>query len=158
MKVAASSPERLVVEDRPWFLWITLPFLGAPALFAALTGQVDGWLETLLVFTVGVGIFWILWYFAPFQRFTFDRASNTFIHDVHRITGHKRWERPLSDIRRAADEGHWSDGSRLERITLLTNDGRHPLESGYSSGSRKDVVTAINKWLDGSGGPQEKES
>lgn len=147
MKVTEDSVDRLVVEDRPWFLWITLPILGGPALFASLTGQVDGWPTTLLVFALGLGTLWVLWRFAPFQRFIFDRRANTFTHDVYRITGHRRWERPLSDIRRAADEGHWSDGARLERVTLLTIDGRHPLESGYSGASRKRVIGAINAWL-----------
>ena len=148
MKVAETTPDRLVIEDRPWFLWIILPILGAPALFAALTGQVDGWGATILVAALGFGTFWVLWHFAPFQRFTFDRSAGTFTHEVYRLRKYRVWERPLSDIRRAADEGHWSDGSRLERVTLLTTDGRHPLESGFSSQKRKPVIEAINAWLE----------
>lgn len=147
MKVVLSTPDQLVIEDRPWFLWVTLPVLGAPAIIAALTGQVDHWAATLVVLGMGVGCFWVLWRFAPFQRITFDRATGTFTHTIHRLNGAQSWDRPLSDIQRAADEGHYSDGTRLERVTLLTNDGRHPLESGFSSQDRAGIISQINTWL-----------
>lgn len=147
MKIAQSTPDRLVIEDRPWFLWITLPVLGGAALIGALTGQVEGWGATVLVACLGAGIFGILWHFAPYQRFIFDRPSATFTHEVYRLTGQRVWSRPLADIKRAAGEGNWSDGARLERVTLLTRDGRHPLESGFSSAPRTPLIQAINDWL-----------
>ena len=148
MKVIETTPDRLVIEDRPWFLWIILTLLGTSSIIAGFGGQTAGPTETTVVFVVGLGAFGVLWHFAPFQRFTFDRSSGVFTHRVIRVTGRKTWERPLSDIRRAADEGNWRDGARLERITLLTHDGnRHPLESGFSSQSRKPVIDAINEWL-----------
>ncbi len=148
MKITRTSPDRLIIEDRPWFLWLLLPGLGAPSLFAALTGQVDGWGATLLVAALGIGALWVAWHYAPFQRFTFDRSTGTLTHQVTRLNGTKSWERPLTDIRRAADEGHYSDGSRMQRVTLLTTDGRYPLESGFTSSSRAPVIAAINDWLD----------
>lgn len=147
MKIVLSTADRLVIEDRPWFLWITLPLLGGPALFAALTGRVEGWGTTILVGCLGAGAFAVLWHFAPFQRFIFDRPAATFTHEIHRLTGRQVWTRPLADIRRAADEGNWSDGARLERVTLLTRDGRHPLESGFSSTSKAPIIKTINDWL-----------
>lgn len=151
MKVVSNSPDRLVIENRPWFLWAVFFGLGGTALFSAVTGQVGDWGTTFLVATMGTGAIWAGWRFEPFQRFVFDRQAGTFVHEVHRLTGSRTWQRPLADIRRAADEGHWSDGARLERITLLTNDGRHPLESGYGSTRRKPVIDAINEWLGDSG-------
>lgn len=127
MKIVLSTSDRLVIEDRPWFLWSILPLLGGPALFAALTGGVDGWGATILVACLGAGALGVLWHFAPFQRFIFDRPAGTFTHEVHRLNGRRVWTRPLADIRRAADEGSHSDGARLDRITLLTGDGRLPL-------------------------------
>ena len=150
MKVIESTPDLLVIEDRPWFLWIILGVLGASSVLAGFSGQTAGPTETTVVFVVGLGAFGVLWHFAPFQRFTFDRTSGVFTHRVIRVTGRRTWERPLSDIRRAADEGNRRDGARLERITLLTHDtDRHPLESGFSSQSRKPVIDAINEWLAG---------
>ncbi len=148
MKVTETSPDRLVIEDRPWFLWLAFGILGGAALISALLGLVEGgWAERLLVGLLGAGALGVGWHFAPFQRFTFDRANSTFTHDIRRITGARTWTRPLREIRRAADEGNWSDGSRLERITLLTEDGRYPMESGFTSQSRNQVIKAINAWL-----------
>ena len=147
MNIVEQTPKRLVIEDRPWFLWIILPCLGVPAVFSALTGGVDGWVATIIVLAIGIAALWVAWHFAPFQRFTFDRDAQTFTHNVTRLNGSRTWETPLSDIRRAADEGHWSDGNRLERITLLTEDGRYPLESGFTGFSRKAVIDEINSWL-----------
>lgn len=147
MKVVENSQSRLVIEDRPWFLWIVLSVIGGSALIGALTGQVDGWGTTALVAGLGAGTFWVLWRFAPFQRFVFDRTEAAFTHQVHRVTGSQNWTRSLNEIRRAAGEGNWSDGTRLERITLLTTDGRHPLESGYSSASKTPIILAINERL-----------
>lgn len=149
MKVTLTTPDRLVIEDRPWFLWISLYGLSATFFFAALTGRTGGAVITLVVLLLGAGALAVGWHFAPFQRFTFDRPSNTFTHAIRRPSGAQIWERPLSEIRRAADEGHWSDGSRMERVTLLTEDGPHPLESGFSGQSRAHVIKAINDWLGG---------
>jgi hypothetical protein len=121
--------------------------MGATTLFSAVAGQVDGAVKTVFVGALGLGILWVGWKFTPLQRFVFDRPSETFTHHVHRLNGAESWERPLSEIRRAADEGHWNEGARLQRVTLLTTDGRHPLESGFSGTSRTRVIHAINEWL-----------
>ena len=147
MKIVQTTPRRLVIEDRPWFLWLLLPVLALPSLYASLTGQIDGVWTTLLVGGLGAGMLWIVHHFAPFQRLTFDRDTGLFTHDLYRITGRARFERPLAEIKCAADEGHYSDGTRLSRVTLLTTDGRHPLESGFSSRNPKPVIQVINAWL-----------
>ena len=147
MKVTETTPERLVIEDRPWLLWVMLYGMGGGALFAALTGQADGWGVTLLVAALGLGAIWVAWHFLPFQRFTFDRPSATFTHEIRRLTGRQSWSRPLSEIRRATDEGSWSDGNRLERVTLLTKDGPYPMEAGFTGTPRAPVIRAINDWL-----------
>ena len=147
MRIVRTTPDVLVIEDRPWFLWITLPVLGAPTVVAAFTGQVDGFWTTLLVGAIGLGVFWFMHHFAPFQRFTFERETATFIHDVYRVTGHKRWTVPLGDIERAAEQAQWSDGTRLERVALITKDGKYPLESGFSNRRAQPTIDAINAWL-----------
>lgn len=147
MKVTATSDDRLVLEDRPLFLWVMLYGMGGGALIAAATGQVQGLGVTLLVAGLGLSMLWVAWRLLPFQRFVFDRPKATFTHQIRRTTGGEVWERPLSEIRRAADEGNWSEGTRMERVTLLTTDGRYPLESGFSGTPRTDVIRAINDWL-----------
>ncbi len=148
MKIVETTPDLLIIEDRPWFLWILVPVLACPPLYASVTGQVDGTWETILCFCLGVGMFWFLHHFAPFQRFTFDRTSGTFTHWIKRINGTRDWHVPLSEIQRAAEQAQWSDGTRLERVALITKGGRHPLESGFSSRRAKPMVEAINTWLE----------
>ncbi len=148
MKIVSSDVERLVIESRPWFLWLILFGLGAMAVVSALTGRVDGTFETVLVFLLGLGALWVGWRFEPFQRFEFDRATDTFTHTLTRLNGSEVWTRPLSGIERAAEEGSWSDGARSQRVTLLTKDGRYPLESGFTGFARQPLIDAINQWLD----------
>ena len=150
MRIARNTPDRLVIEDRPWFLWITLGMIGAGALLAVMTDHFSGFVERFLVTSVGAGTLVIAWRFAPFQRIVFDRTSGTLRHTLKRVTGTQTWEKPLADIERATDEGHWdSEGDRLERVTLITRDGPYPLESGFSGRSARPMVEAINAWLQG---------
>lgn len=147
MKVVDATPDRMTIEDRPWFLWITLTLLGVTALLSALTGRTEDWGTTVLVALLGLGVLWSLWHFAPFQRLVFDRTDGTFTHEVHRLNGKQVWSTSLGDIRHAIAESDCSDSSRLERVTLLTANGRHPLEPGYSSTLKAPVIQAINDWL-----------
>lgn len=147
MKVVEAHPDCLVIEDRPWFLWITVPVIAGPSLATALAGQAGDWATTLLVTALGVAIFWALWYFAPFQRFIFNRPEGTFTHEIHRLRQRLIFHRPLAEILHATAEHDCSDESRLDRVTLRTLTGRHALEFGYSSASKASAIKAINDWL-----------
>ena len=147
MRIAKNTPDKLVIEDRPWFLWITLGVIGCGALLATFTSQFSSKVERILVTCLGAGTLWIAWHYAPFQRMTLNRETGTFAHEVRRLTGSRTWEKPLTEIDRATDEGQWSDGARLERVTLITKGGPYPLQSGFSGRSARPVVEAINTWL-----------
>jgi len=149
MRVILETPEKLVIEDRPRFLAGFVWFMGLAALYAALAGQMRGTGETILVLALGIGACAIAWHFMPFQRFEFDRAGGTFTRTIARVTGKKQETRALSAIRQAASQGEWSEeGTRMERVALLTDDGPYPLEFGYSGSSRSEVIGAINAWLE----------
>ncbi|MEM0947921.1 MAG: hypothetical protein AAGK37_10975 [Pseudomonadota bacterium] len=148
MKVVEATDDRLTIEDRPWFLWLFLPPMGLGAVATALAGRYSSYGETALVLTLGLGVLWVAWYYAPFQRFVFDRASGRFTHRVGRLTGSLNFERDLSSIERAVSGPYWVDGSRLERVVLKVSDGHYPLESGFTGLSRAKVTEAINDWLD----------
>lgn len=148
MQVVEETEEKLVIEDRPWFLAGVVWLLGLAALSAAILGQLRGPGETLLVLVLGAGTTAIAWYFMPFQRFEFDRASGTLTRTIARVTGSKKEVRPLSTICQAASQGNLNDGARLERVALLTDDEPYPLEFGFSGTSRTEVIKAINAWLD----------
>ena len=147
MRITHNTAERLIIEDRPWFIAGLVWVLGLAALSAALLGQTDGTGETILVLALGVGACAIAWRFLPFQRFEFDRPNDTFRRRIARVTGAKIEARQLSTIRQAASQGNWSEGARMERVALLTDEEPYPLEFGYSGSSRAEIIEAINAWL-----------
>lgn len=147
MKVTEETEDRLLIEDRPLFLWVMLFGLGFVSLISALTGRVDGLMETVLVASLGAGMLWVGWRFEPYQAFEFNRDTGIFTHKMQRLTGSETWTRPIAEIRRATDEGNWDDGTRSHRVTLLTENGAYPLESGFTSLDRRATIDAINRWL-----------
>ncbi len=144
MRTSTNTPDRLIIEDRPWFLWAALYGMGAAAVWGALTGRVEGAFETLLVLALGLGMLWMAWRLAPYQQFTFDRTSGTFTHSIRRLgRPAETWERPLADIEKAVTQS--LEGS--ERVALSTPDGPHPLEAGFTGMGRKALTATINDWL-----------
>lgn len=147
MRITEDTQNRLLIEDRPWFLWAMFFGLGSAALIAALTGQFEGTFQTLLVAFLGALMIWVGWRYEPYQCFEFDRDTGTFTHRLRRITGSETWTRPIAEIKRATDEGNWDDGARNQRVTLLTTTGSYPLESGFTGLDRSATIDAINRWL-----------
>ena len=151
MRTVSNTPDRLVIEDRPRVLAITLWLMGLGALFAAVSGQTDGIAETLLVFILGTGVLCMAWYFFPFQRFTFDRTVGAFTRRIARVTGATVETLELDQIERAALQSQWNDGTRMDRVALLTKSGPFPLEFGFVNARRAPVVSDINSWLEQEG-------
>jgi hypothetical protein len=149
MRTVYESPDHLVIEDRPWLWAVILWLMGIAALWNVLTGQLAGALESLLVLALGTGTIWIAWGFFPYQRFTFDRTTNTFTRRIARVNGAADLTLPITRIRCAATQADWSDGARLERLVLLTAGGPYPLEYGFGSVPRELVADTINDWLSG---------
>ncbi len=147
MKIIENTSDRLIIEDRPVFLWVVLFGIGFAALASLLAGRVEGTFETIVVMALGIGVIWVGWRYEPYQVYEFDRSSGMFTHRLTRVTGSETFERSLSEINRATDEGHWDEGTRSHRVTLITKDGPYPLESGFTGIDRKKVIEAINQWL-----------
>ena len=147
MKTVSNTPTRLIVEDRPHLLAGVIWLMGLAALLAAFTGQTAGIAETLLVYALGMGTLGLAWQFFPFQRYTFDRSAGEFTRRIARVTGATTDTLPLAEIERAALQSHWSDGTRMQRVTLQTSAGPVPLEFGFVSAEREPVVAEINNWL-----------
>ena len=147
MQTASNTYKQLVIEDRPHFLAGFIWLMGLAALLAAFTGQTAGLPETLLVAALGFGTVGLAWHFFPFQRYTFDRTAGAFTRRIARVTGATVDTLPLAEIERAALQSHWSDGTRMQRVALLTKDGPLPLEFGFVSAEREPIVSDINGWL-----------
>ena len=147
MRVVENTSSRLTLEDRPRFLAGFLWFMGLLCLFTAITGKTEGLGEAIIVPALGVMTCGIAHYFFPFQRITFDRTNARMTRVLARLTGRKVTSYPLHGIRRAKLQAQWSESSRLERLALEVDTTTLPLEFGYSSASRADLVELINTWL-----------
>ncbi|MXQ09116.1 hypothetical protein GQ651_14810 [Alphaproteobacteria bacterium GH1-50] len=149
MRIIEETPDRLVLEDRPWVLWLTLVPVGATTLLAVLTGEVQGRFLPILVGLIGLGAFWVLHRYAPLQRFDFDRTLGRFTHSVRRLTGAQDWVIDLDRLEQAAEQALWHGDQRLTRIALVTEDGPHPLEAAYSGRNNGELIATITAWLNG---------
>ncbi len=147
MKIVGNTEDKLTLEDRPNFMSTCLWLMGAILLAAAydIFDQSTG--TALLVGSMGAVTLVIAWYFFPFQRIIFDQKSGQMHRRIARVTSAREEILPLTQIKSAAGQGNWSDGMRMERIVLLTNDAPYPLEFAYLGASRKPQIDAINHWL-----------
>lgn len=148
MKIVENTDRRLVIRHRPWLLAGATWAMGLAALYGAATGkQIGSLAEHLLVAALGIGVTWAAWYWFAFLRITFDRDSGRVEHRSLRPLGSRSKFLDLSGVRGARIEAQWSDGARLTRLVLDTEDGVAALEYGYGSGDRAALETAVNEWL-----------
>lgn len=148
MKITANTDSHLVIVHRPWFLAGCLWAMGLAALYATVSGTQQGGLaEQILVAVLGFGVCFAAWYWFAFLRITFDRDLGRIEHISFRPFG-TRWKYlDLARVKGAVIEASWSDGARLTRLALDTEDGRAQLEYGYGSADRTAIEVAINEWL-----------
>lgn len=148
MNVASTSYDHLTVESRPWFVTGTTWLLGVAALLGAFFTDDMGFAERLLVFVLGAGICAVAWKLMPFTSLDFDRPNGTIVVTHARVTGAKRTQYALSDIERTLVQIDNTDSAGLERLALKTTSGVTPIEFGFFSTPRKEVMTEINAWLE----------
>ena len=148
MRITKNTDRQLVIVHRPWFLAGCLWAMGLAAVYATVSGtQKGGLAEQILVALLGVGTCFAAWYWFAFLRITFDRDLGQVEHISFRPFG-TRWRYlPLDRVKGAVIEASWSDGARLTRLALDTEDGRAQLEYGYGSADRTDLEQAVNEWL-----------
>ena len=147
MKIVENTDRRLVIVHRPWVMAGIVWALGLAALYGAITGkQIHSLAEHVLVAALGVGISFAAWYWFAFLRITFDRDTGQVEHRSLRPFGSRSKFLDLARVRGARIEAQWSDGARLTRLVLDTEDGVAALEHGYSSTERA-LETAVNEWL-----------
>jgi len=157
MQVTHETPDRLVLEQRPWVLGAVLIVCIVILLALAMVlWSATAWL------TLGFGLAALLLAvcFVVFvQRVIviFDRPTGALVIRTHSLTGEDEKTLALADVARAEVETSRStstsnDGSRSVSVThrtvLVTGSGPLPLTSSSSSGSSAEInATAINRWL-----------
>ena len=146
MKVVVNEYDRLILEDTPTLFAIFIWLMGLLLLGMAATHE-EGFGIRLLLGLLGLGITAAAWKFFPFQRIPFSRSDNQITRRIARVTGAKTETLMLTEFERAASQGNWSNGTRMERVVLLSPAGAYPLEFVYSSTTRKPVIDAINIWM-----------
>ncbi len=147
MKIVENTDRRLVIVHRPWVIAGLIWMMGLAALYGAVTGkQIHSTAEHMLVAALGLGVTFAAWHWFAFLRITFDRDTGQVEHRALRPFGSHSKFLDLARVRGARIEAQWSDGVRLTRLALDTEDGVAALEYGYSSTDRA-VESAINEWL-----------
>lgn len=147
MKVKTNTPDRLTIEDRPWFVTGFTWFMGLACLSAVLFDRSMGLTERALVLVLGVGACFVAWRLMPFVSLDLDRSKGTLVVTHARVTGAEQITYALEDIVEARVQSDTTDGADLERLALKTKTDILPVEHGFSSQSRKAAVKQINAWL-----------
>jgi hypothetical protein len=159
MKIIAESPDRLMLEDRPWILGgILVGVILFFVLIALLTAQGNLWLG--LGMGLGAAMFGLA--FVVFVRrviVIFDRGARAVVIRSVSLLGQSEQTLALAHLRGAVVEtsisrssggGRRSGTSKTHRPALQTPDGLVPLTQIYSGGPGAErAAAAINAWLGG---------
>ncbi len=164
MRIVEETPDRLVLEERPWLLGIILTI--SILVFCALAFGLAGtslWLG--LGFAVATAVFALA--FIAFVRRViaiFDRPARAVVLRTASLLGQREQTIVLTDITCAEVEtsrSTSSSGGKLSGVThrtvLRTSGGPVPMTEVFSSGSGAARNAAIiNRWLGtGSAGPAD---
>jgi len=158
MRIALSSPRRLILEDRPWVLGIVLTLaILFPLLLALATLRDAPW----LAFAMGLVAVLFGAAFVAFVRrviVIFDRDAGTVVIRTASLLGQTETTRALADIsqaevetvvnRSAGTSGRSSGTSETHRTVLHVSGQLVPLTDVHSSGDSALLMAAtINLWL-----------
>ena len=148
MKVAHKSDDHLTVESKPWFITGLVWLMGLGAILGGMVNPDMALAERILVVVLGVAFCAAAWWLMPFISLDFDRPKGTLTVTHARITGAHQNLYNLADIDRSLVQYDTTDGADLERLALLTGKDVTPVEFGFSSASRRNVMAEINAWLE----------
>lgn len=157
MKVIEDTPDRLVLEDRPWLLGSVL-IIGILIFLALAMGTYD--VTIWLGIGFGLAALLLAVCFVAFVRrvlVLFDRSAGALVIRTRSLMGQGEKTLPLSDVTGAEVETSRStstnnDGgtsiSTTHRPVLATRSGAVPLTQVFSSGNGAErIAFAINAWL-----------
>ena len=154
MRITQATHDRLVIEDRPWFFAVMVWMIGLAALWAGLTGDIEGngmplWAGQLVVGAIGAGCCLFAWWAFPFQDIEFDRRHRRITRKIRRLYASRIEQEDMAGFEMARAGGSWDDGDRLERLELVLANRTWPLEWGYTSAPRARIAAQINRWYRG---------
>ncbi|MDQ3068509.1 MAG: hypothetical protein M3R55_02120 [Acidobacteriota bacterium] len=145
MKVVQQTATTLVMQDKPWFVWLVGALFVAGGLVAFLSGETKFGGGFVIA---GVGL---ILAFANTVTSTFDRGTGRFRRSLTGLLRHSELAHALDDIAGVSVEASASGHpSRSYRVALeLTSRTRVPLTPTYSSGKadKEALATAIREFL-----------
>ena len=155
MRIAETSPARLVLTDRPWFVIGAVWLVAMSPLLAALTGHgVEGPWHRALILAIGLGLVAAAWWYVTPVTVIFDRRAGTVTRQVHRITGTSARTVALGEVNRVRQVSTRSEsGARMRRLVLETGVGEIPLQTMFGASNHDSLKTAIDDWLTRPGAP-----
>ena len=151
LRVLEDTPERLVLEDRPWFLGLLL----AGCILFSVAMLIIGIVERDLLLAGAMAIFgagaWAAFNMAVRRgRLTLDRASGRAVWVVRTKTGLREESWDLTEIARAVLDTHDDEGvSYRPSLAFRTAQAPVALRAGFGpEPSARRAVEAINRFLD----------
>ena len=157
VKIVTDTPDRLVLEYRPWMLSLGLAGLCVFMMWVALDAWNSGDKGTAgLVLVIIAGLLGpALWFATERVQVVFDRREGHCILRRKRLTGCHTESHPLARITRAMVQTHkgGQDDPDSHRVALVIGpdslENRHGLTRSYRSGNGADeTVSRVNAWLD----------
>jgi len=150
MRIAVTTPDRLVVVSRPWVFTVGTTVLGAaPIVIALIKPESSGPETRIFLALLGAGIIFIAWKWMPLLTLDFDRSTGEVLLTEHRFTGNRTRAYELALVEKAMHQSSFSDNTRLERLALRIDGRPVAMEYAYVSDGRAKIAREINDWLTG---------
>jgi hypothetical protein len=151
VKVIEQSPTRLIIEDRPWLLGLSMLLLivimwgGSLFLYRIREGM-----GALILALVGTGVpLLIAVLMVQRVRLTFDRSAGTLSKTRQSVFGFSQTDYALIRLLRAeVSESSDSEGTTYRLVLKLTQpDETVPFTSYFTSGRRPErLCKVVNEW------------
>ena len=143
----SSTSEKLVLRSPNRLPQIGLAGLAVLLFYGAWNADVDDTAGRLAMAMTGIGFLAAAWFIFPKQTIVFDRLAGEVVNERRRIGRVDRQVVRLDTIRRVFVEKNDVDGAPTQRLALMTDSARVPLETAFGSSPRDDLAKQINEWL-----------
>lgn len=148
MRITENTPDRLVIQDRPYLSALLLWVAGAASL-----GFAWQWRDDLAAATAagafGALLILVAWRCLPMITIEFDRAASRVTRRATRITGLSEQRMPLVDVTSAGVKQGFFSTAGIRRLALNPKGRAFFLEYGLASMRRRRMAQDINRWLGG---------
>lgn len=156
MRIRENTPDRLIVEDQPWFLGGVLIVFVLGFVLAALTALTRGDVTATLAFVgVAAGVGLIFGFFVERVWLILDRRASKVELRRRSLRRFRTEGFALPELEYALVQTNYDSDGNTYRLVLKRRDQQAPVPvTSYYSGNQSDtqrMVDAIDTWLKASG-------